>query len=103
MGQGYSVMVILTLIFFFAMMIISLSSPYFPEKLLGLRSSDRYKPTALGFSATILILYNAVSWPSIKNTMMSKDNPPSKAVRTRSPESQDRAQRVSQSVSQSVS
>ena len=69
-GSGYSAVVITTIIVFLIMMGVALYSPFIPEEILGLRAPETYVPTSLGFSSTILILYNAISWPGIKGTMM---------------------------------
>ena len=71
-GHGYGYVVVSTIFLFLLMMLITLYSPYVPVKLLGLRANDSFVPSSLGFSATILILYNAISWPTIKAAMISR-------------------------------
>ena len=71
-GIGYGYLVVLVLIFFAGMAIVTLYSPFVPEMILGLRAPDSYVPSSLGFSSTIMLLYNAISWPGIKHAMVAR-------------------------------
>ena len=73
MGTAYGTVVVSTIFLFFVMILVCMYSPYVPEELLGLRASEPYEPSALGFSATVLILMNTVSWPGMKSDMLAKN------------------------------
>lgn len=66
-GYGYRILAILTVVFFLGMSFVALYSPLVPEEILGYKNAQSYEASALGYSSVILILYNAILWPEMKD------------------------------------